>query len=94
MISNLYAVIFAGLQLVYREYRDKPLPEMLAAMADTCEELEKAGVSTDHTGDVEAACIAAFQNETLRAVIDAWWWSYDQEREEGNIPAIKGTWEP
>ena len=104
-MKNLYAVIFAGLPHIYRDYKDKPVDEVAAEVNQVCTEIEAlldllpdkdaTSFSVDHTPEVEATCRAAFSNKDMFYVADMYWLVYDQQRDDGNIPpATEGTWEP
>jgi len=95
-MKNLYAVIFAGLPHVYRDYKDKPVDDVAAEVGDLCAQLEALGVPTGHTPEVEATCRAAWANPDMFYVNDMYWMVYDQQRDDGKIPppGPEGTWEP
>lgn len=46
----------------------------------------------DLAPDEKATFEAAFKNPRLRAVVETWWKTYDEERAKGDVP--KATWEP
>jgi len=94
-MKNLYAVIFAGLPHVYREYMNKPVDEVAGEVREFCDWLTSLGIPTDHTPEAEAACRAAFQYEDLRRTVEIFWMMYDRGRKDGSIPpATRDTWEP